>query len=110
MRRRRTVGIRNTERCLYQRSYCSTLMVITNIINDTGGLHNRVTQRIYLQPFTLAETELYFATKKIQLPRPSIVQLYMAFGGIPFYLNEIKNGETPTQSINTICCIGKRFF
>ncbi|MBO9573028.1 MAG: AAA family ATPase, partial [Chitinophagaceae bacterium] len=31
--------------------------IIRNIINDRGGLHNRVTQRIRLLPFTLAETE-----------------------------------------------------
>ena len=85
----------------------ATTWMITNIINDTGGLHNRVTQRIYLQPFTLAETELYFATKKIQLPRASIVQLYMTFGGIPFYLNEIQNGQTAVQNINAIC-FGKK--
>nr|WP_290931797.1 hypothetical protein [Haliscomenobacter sp.] len=34
--------------------------MIGKVINDRGGLHNRVTKLIYLYPFTLAETETFY--------------------------------------------------
>ncbi len=80
----------------------SASWMITNIINHKGGLHNRVTQKIHLAPFTLYETEKYFESKKIKIPRPSLIKLYMATGGIPYYLKEVKKGETPVNAINNM--------
>jgi uncharacterized protein len=74
--------------------------MITNIINHKGGLHNRVTQRIWLKPFTLRETEHYFSQRAIAMPRHSIMQVYMAMGGIPYYLREVKKGESAAQAVN----------
>lgn len=73
------------------------------LIEARGGLHNRVTQRIHLMPFTLAETEAFCNYKNLALTRYQIIQLYMAFGGIPFYLNEIKKGKSATQIIDETC-------
>jgi uncharacterized protein len=78
----------------------SASWMITNIINNKGGLHNRITQKIHLHPFTLNETEKYFLAKKITIPRQSLIALYMATGGVPYYLNEVKKGYTIVQSIN----------
>lgn len=80
----------------------SASWMITHIINHKGGLHNRVTQKIYLQPFTLLETEKYFESKLISMPRRNIIQLYMTTGGIPYYLKEIQKGETAVQAINNM--------
>ena len=74
-----------------------------NIINNTGGLYNRVTKRIILEPFTLNETEGYLKEKNIQLTRYQIVQIYMVMGGIPHYLKEIKRGRSAVQEIDRIC-------
>ncbi len=74
-----------------------------NVINDTGGLHNRVTKKIYVQPFTLAETEKYFKSRKLKYNRYEIVQLYMAFGGVPFYLREVKTNDSVSNEIDRIC-------
>lgn len=75
----------------------------SKIINNRGGLHNRVTKRMHLQPFTLTETEAFLRHKGIALSRYDIVQLYMALGGIPHYLKEIKKGQSAAQNINRIC-------
>ncbi len=77
--------------------------IIRNIINDRGGLHNRVTQRIRLLPFTLAETEHFLHHQGVKLDRYQILQLYMAMGGIPQYLKQIKKGESAAQSIDRLC-------
>ncbi|MGL4629930.1 MAG: AAA family ATPase [Leadbetterella sp.] len=80
----------------------SASWMITNVINHKGGLHNRVTQRIHLQPFTILETEKYLFSKGINMPRKSILSLYMATGGIPYYLKDVEKGQTATQAINTM--------
>jgi len=77
--------------------------MLSKLINNKGGLHNRVTKRIRLLPFTLQETEAYLTAKKIVLDRYQIVQLYMAMGGIPFYLNEIMPGKSAFQEIDRLC-------
>jgi uncharacterized protein len=74
-----------------------------NLIHARGGLYNRVTQRIKLMPFNLCETELFLQSMGLQLPKYQILELYMAMGGIPFYLKEIEKGKSVPQLINEIC-------
>ncbi len=77
--------------------------MIQHIINSRGGLHNRLTRRIRLLPFTLGETEAFFAARKVNLDQYQILQLYMAMGGIPQYLKEVKTGESAMQAIDHSC-------
>lgn len=77
--------------------------MIQNVIRNKGGLHNRITRKIILQPFTLAETELFLHSRKVNLNRYQVIQLYMAFGGIPHYLNEAKPGISAAQIIDKAC-------
>ncbi len=77
--------------------------MIKKVVNHRGGLHNRITRRIDLYPFTLLETAQYLKNRGIHFDHYQIIQLYMAVGGIPHYLKEIKKGESATQNINQIC-------
>jgi AAA+ ATPase superfamily predicted ATPase len=81
----------------------ATSWMINKIVNNKGGLHNRLTQRIHLLPFTLIETTDFLKYRQIKLSPYQITQLYMAMGGIPHYLNEIKPGESAMQAIDRIC-------
>ncbi len=80
----------------------STSWMIKNVLNNKGGLHNRITKYINLAPFTLRETKQLLAAKGIPLPHYEIIQLYMALGGVPYYLNEVKKGESAIESIDRI--------
>jgi len=77
--------------------------MIQKVVHHKGGLHNRITRHLYLQPFTLAETHLYFKAKKINLDYYQILHLYMAMGGVPHYLNEVKNKLSAVQNVDQIC-------
>jgi AAA+ ATPase superfamily predicted ATPase len=77
--------------------------MIQNIVNNKGGLHNRVSQRIRLMPFTLHETGAYLKSRSVKLERYQILQLYMAMGGIPQYLKGINPGESAAQAIDRMC-------
>jgi AAA+ ATPase superfamily predicted ATPase len=73
--------------------------IIDKVINDRGGLHNRITCKIALQPFTLKETAAFLKFKKADLILKDIVQLYITVGGVPFYLNDIEPGQSVAQII-----------
>ena len=77
--------------------------MINKLINNRGGLHNRVTSHIQLKPFTLKECEAFFQHKNIIFNRYQIVQIYMCLGGIPYYLDLIKKGKSTAQVINDLC-------
>lgn len=77
--------------------------MIQKVVNDRGGLHNRITKRIFLDPFTLKETEEYLLSRNIHFNQYQIAQLYMTMGGIPHYLKEIEGGESAIQNIEKIC-------
>ena len=79
--------------------------MIRNIVNNKGGLHNRITQKIRLLPFTLAESETYLKTKGIDLGNYQLLQIYMAFGGIPQYLKSIQSGDSATVAIEKACFV-----
>lgn len=73
------------------------------LINARGGLYNRITQRMKLLPFNLQETALFINTLGVKLTQFQIIEIYMAMGGIPFYLKEITKGKSATQLIDAIC-------
>jgi AAA+ ATPase superfamily predicted ATPase len=77
--------------------------MINKLINNKGGLHNRVTKRLKIIPFTLAECELYLQAKNAVIDRYQIVQLYMILGGIPFYWDEVNTVHSAFQNIDRIC-------
>jgi len=77
--------------------------MIKNVVNDTGGLYNRITRRIFLNPFTLAETKTYLKSRNIQFTNYQTAQIYMAMGGIPHYLKEVEASKSAIQNINQIC-------
>lgn len=76
--------------------------MINKVINNRGGLHNRVTRRMRLLPFTVGETAAYLKHRKIKLDKHQLLQVYMAMGGIPQYLKEIEPGESVAQIIDRL--------
>lgn len=77
--------------------------MIQKVINNRGGLHNRVTKRIRLLPFNLSETEAYLNSRKIKLDQYQLLQLYRAMGGVPLYLKEVNTGENTAQVLDRTC-------
>ena len=77
--------------------------MLQNIVNAKGSLHNRLTKRIRLLPFTLLETEEFFKSKNIFLTRFQTAELYMAIGGIPYYLSLVAPGMSAAQNIDNLC-------
>jgi len=58
--------------------------MVSRLINNKDGLHNRVTQKIKIEPFTLNECKELLEYKKITLDYYQLVQLYMVLGAFHF--------------------------
>ncbi len=76
--------------------------MIEKVVRDKGGLHNRITHRIKLDPFTLAETNLFMDARGLVEDNFQRLQLFMALGGVPFYLDQVKSGESAQQAIERL--------
>ncbi len=77
--------------------------MIERVVKHRGGLHNRITQSIYLQQFSLKETQEYLKSRNIKFTNQQLVELYMVVGGIPHYLKEVESGLSVVQNIDRIC-------
>lgn len=76
--------------------------MISHILHNRGGLHNRVTRKIRLLPFNLNETKQYLKHRHITLQDYDLIQLYMAIGGVPYYLNLVRPGKSVAQIIQML--------
>lgn len=72
------------------------------IIKNKGGLFNRQSAIVRLEPFTLSETEQYLESKGISWSRMDIARLYMVTGGVPFYLDEIDPELTLNENVDRL--------
>lgn len=80
----------------------ATSWMMDKLINSKGGLHNRLTRHIFLNPFTLNETELFLETNGFRLSRYEIAECYMIMGGIPFYLSLLDASKSLAQNIDQL--------
>ena len=76
--------------------------MINTLLKDHGGLHNRVTNKIHLKPFSLHECEDYAAELGLAFSREEICLGYMVFGGIPFYWSLMSRRLSLRQNIDAL--------
>ena len=80
----------------------ATSWMIRHIVDDKGGLHDRITHEMHLRPFTLRETERYLKSRGFKWERLSVMQAYMALGGIPYYLSLLNREESFAMNIDRL--------
>jgi uncharacterized protein len=77
--------------------------MVQKIIKNKGGLHNRVSRKIRLLPFNLQETKLFLKSRGIKYTDYDTLQVYMAIGGVPHYLEKLQKGLSVSQNIDRLC-------
>ncbi len=80
----------------------ATSWILNSLINNHGGLYNRVTYEIKLEPFTLKECKEFLKYKNVKLSDYDIVQAYMILGGIPYYLEYFSKEMSLAQNIDNL--------
>ena len=76
--------------------------ILDHLIDNNEGLYRRVTHQILLKPFTLNECSRLLHANGVSFSSYEVAQVYMAFGGIPFYLNYFLPGESVAQGIDRL--------
>ena len=80
----------------------ATSWIIKHMLKGRKGFHNRVTRQIRLLPFSLKECEDLLLNNDIVMTREQIIECYMVFGGIPYYLNLIDSRLSLAQNIDEL--------
>lgn len=80
----------------------ATSWMINNLIRNRGGLHNRLTHHLVLEPFSLGECEEYFKAFGFSYGRKQIAECYMAMGGIPYYMSMMDKSKSLAQNIDDL--------
>ena len=80
----------------------ATSWIISKLINNYGGLHNRLTRQIHLKPFSLHECELYANARELKMTRMQVLQTFMVLGGVPYYWSFLRKGYSWSQNIDSL--------
>ena len=80
----------------------ATTWMRDKLFGNKGGLYNRMTNVLYLSPFSLAETEEYLKSRSIAFNRYQILETYMILGGIPLYLSMLEKELSLAQNIDQL--------
>jgi AAA+ ATPase superfamily predicted ATPase len=81
----------------------ATSWMINKVIRNRGGLYNRITGQVALEPFTLSECEQYLQKRGVVMSRYHLLECYMIFGGIPYYLSLLEKQKSLAQNVTDIC-------
>lgn len=77
--------------------------MLDNVISHKGGLHNRISGQIALNPFDLKETKEFLLSKGVKYTEMQSLEIFMVTGGIPYYLNFLKKNLSVAQNIDQLC-------
>lgn len=80
----------------------STSWMMDKLVENQGGLHARITNNIYVRPFTLHEVEMYMESRGVHWDRYQLLQTYMIIGGIPFYYSLLNVQESLVQNVDRL--------
>lgn len=85
----------------------ATSWVLDKIVHNRDGLHGRVTYRIRLDPFCLAECEQYAVSRGLEYTRDQLAECYMILGGVPMYWRYLERGKSVAQNIDEMFFAGR---
>ena len=80
----------------------ATSWILDKLVDGKGGMYGRVTLTIPVEPFTLKECREFFREGGYAMDEYDIVQAYMAFGGIPYYLDQFRRGMSVPQNFDAL--------
>lgn len=78
----------------------ATSWIVKKIFKNRGGLHNRLSFKINLKPFTLKECEQYASARALAMTRQQILETYMILGGVPYYWSFLQKGKSVAKNID----------
>jgi len=81
----------------------SASYMLKKVIHNRGALHGRLTDIMPMEQFDLNATKQMLQAQGCRYADKSIVDTYMALGGVAKYLESLDCSATPTEAINSLC-------
>lgn len=81
----------------------ATSWVIEHVLESAGDMAARVTESIFLEPFTLAETKAYFDDRGFDWDKQTLLETQMVFGGLPYFFSLMHPHQSLAQNIDRLC-------
>ena len=80
----------------------ATSWITKKLLKNKKGLRGRITEKIKLNPFSLAECESFATAANLGMERRDILETYMILGGIPYYWSFLSRGKSVCQNIDAL--------
>lgn len=80
----------------------ATSWIMNNMIKDSGGFYNRLTNSIHLLPFSLKECLQYSNHLNLRYEKKQVMDCYMVFGGVPYYWDLLAPEKSLSQNIDDL--------
>ena len=80
----------------------ATSWMLSKVIHNKGGLYNRLSRQILLRPFSLSQCSAYATAKQYAFSTTQMMELYMVFGGVPFYWGLLEKGLSVAQNVDRL--------
>ena len=80
----------------------ATTWIHDTFLDNTGGLYNRITAEIRVSPFSLSECEDFYRSRSVEISRYDQLQYYMILGGVPYYMDYLRRGESLAANIDSL--------
>lgn len=81
----------------------ATSWIIENMLDTSGDLAARVTESVFLEPFSLAETKAYFDDRGFGWDEQTLIETQMVFGGLPFFFSLMHSHASLWENIDRLC-------
>lgn len=81
----------------------ATSWIVKNILENTASMYNRVTRQLYVAPFDLHDVEEMTQSLRLGWSRDAVLQCYLVFGGLPYYLDMLDRRKSLSQNIDALC-------
>ena len=94
--------VQNRDDIVFVACGSATSWMKNKLEDNQGGLHNRITHRIYLRPFFLSECKAYLIEHGFDWDDYQILQCYMLFGGVPYYLSLLRPSLSLPQNVDSL--------
>lgn len=76
--------------------------IVKKVFQNRGGLYNRVTEKIRLEPFSLGECREMCRSMRLRFSDIDIAELFMVLGGVPYYWRLLARNESVAQNIDRL--------
>jgi len=80
----------------------ATSWMTQKVLHNKGGLFNRASRTINLQPFSLHDCEAYAREQGLAMSRRELVEAYMVFGGVPYYWSLLDRRFSFAQNLDRL--------